>query len=263
MKLLICWALVLGCSNFSFARESGPDNGTDRVKVTFQQARVKLLELTKDIHDLSSVRALEPIYVDWSHQLVAGTDRWTLIKYYLKGTRFDFQQAPCGDQNNQTASICFFNQNPSDPYVMISLSRNLNTTVETAMAMLVHEMGHFAGEQNHFFLDGFGAELVSLLMHPKEFLFQGSTTEIVPNVFQAKQNCENGSSPQAKNLIQQAMLSIQRQCQSAGIAFTPNRVSAVLTGTIHYVQGRGYDMRVTCAIESLYSLTDPSLRRFR
>jgi hypothetical protein len=247
-------ALILSFSHLLRA-ESGPDNGTDAVKVTFQQARVKLTDLTKNITDLSSIRGLDSVYVQWSHQMNANnTDRWNLLRYYLKSFRFQYQQEPCGDKKEQTASICYFDENPVDPYVIVSLSRNFSTSVETAMVMLLHEMGHFTGEKSHQFLDGFGADLVELLMHPKELYFRTANTEIVPNVFAAKQGCENATSDQAKNLINLAKIDLMRQCQQAHVVFDIRKMSNVLSGNINYVPGRGYDMRVSCSIESLYRI---------
>jgi len=256
LKILIA-ALV--CLHFQpVAGESGPDNGTDYIKVLFAEAQTELVHLFEPLTELQ-VRDLEvdKNFQDWLLQPMrqtSGKAHWESLRSYLAEIRLSFQTEPCQDSQGRKASICYFNENPNDPYVVISLSENKHTTSQQAMAMLIHEAGHFVGEKDHLFLDQLGTQLVQALKQPKFISFTLESKETVANVFAAKQDCEKGQSPQAQNLIQESKLKLQEICQSRGRTCDFNQALLVFKGISHFEPGVGFTMEVTCQLKLGYSL---------
>jgi hypothetical protein len=235
------------------AAESGPDNGTDVVKILFAESQnelnLRLNALNKD-----QVRALEfesDIVRSWLLQdLDSPMGHWAQLKFYISNMRLAFQTAPCQDAQGRTASICFFNQDAGDPYVMISLQENRMTTPSQAMAMLIHEAGHFIGEKDHLFLDQVGVQLTKALTSPKSFSVTVSSVEVSANTFSGKQECEAGTSSQAISLRQQALLKLEEQCQTAGRHCDLQKAQLAFAGESVFQDGVGFTMKVRCELKA-------------
>ncbi len=83
----------------------------------------------------------------------------------------EYGKGGCEDPElNITHGICYYDSNPHIALVKISKDRNkklankenFQESFTKAMAMLIHEAGHFAKEYNHYLLDDLGAQLASI-----------------------------------------------------------------------------------------------------
>jgi hypothetical protein len=247
-SFLFCSAVATG--------ESGPGNGTDYVKVLFAEAQNVLNQRMSGLNQ-AQVRGLqvEESTKRWLvENLPSPNGRWSQLKFFLSNMRLAFQNAPCEDSSGRQSSICFFNQNPEDPYVMISVLENKNTTPTQAMAMLIHEAGHFTGEMNHLFLDQVGVQLVQALFAPRSFAFSLSSTELTANIFQAKRDCDEGVGDQAKHLREQALLKLAELCRNHGKDCDLTKAQTAYTGSLVYENGVGFTMKVTCELKTFLAV---------
>lgn len=254
--LLLFSLLGILLSSPSFAiDESGPGNGTDYVKVLFAQARLDLLNEVSNVDD-NAVQTynLDPDVKSWLLTIQNGQSRWSGIKYYLHAMELRYQQDPCTDFSQKPASICFFNQDPADPYVMISLQENKLTTENQAQAMLIHESGHFIGEPDHLFLDRVGVQMVAAMQAPSVLVAEENSTETVADPFTGKSGCDAGTSEQAQLLKQKLVMDLSIQCGDRKITCDTSQVQVVYTGTANFTPGVGYDMTVTCHAQASLSL---------
>jgi hypothetical protein len=250
--LILCFLLSTADS---FA-ESGPGNGTDYVKVLFAEAQNVLNQRMSGLNQ-SQVRGLqvdEPSKRWLVENLPSPNGRWSQLKFYMSNMRLAFQNAPCEDSSGRQSSICFFNENPEDPYVLISVLENKNTTPTQAMAMLIHEAGHFTGEMDHLFLDKVGVELVQSLFAPRSFAFSLASTEFTANIFQAKRDCDTGAGDQAKNLREQALIKLAELCRNHGKDCDLSRTQMAYTGSLVYENGVGFTMKVTCELKTFLAV---------
>ncbi len=255
LKQFLNATLFVLCSlagTFAVHAESGPGNGTDYVKILFAEAQNELNQRMASVN-LNQVRNLqtEPQTQTWLQEnLHSPSGRWAQLRFYLTNMRLDFQNAPCEDAVGRQSSICFYNQDPNDPYVLISIQENKHTTLTQAMAMLIHEAGHFTGEMNHLFLDQVGVQLVQALFAPRSFSFTLTSTDIVMNIFEAKRDCESGVGDQAKNLRDQALLKLSELCQNHGLTCDLHQAQMVYTGNLVYENGVGFTMKVSCELKA-------------
>jgi hypothetical protein len=244
----LCTCLLIALAPGPAGAESGPGNGTDAVKILFAEAQNKLSDLVSSVsvEDLKSTD-LDSRTRNWLQQ----DAHWDTLKFYISHIRLAFQIAACEDSQGRTSSICFYDQNPKDPYVIVSLSENKNTSSEQAMAMLVHEAGHFLGEMDHLFLDRLAVQLVHALLEPKIFSVTVSSTEIVSNVFTARDECEAGRSRQAQSLLKQAQVRLTESCQTHHKTCDLKQVITAYAGRIESEPGVGFTMKVTCELKAI------------
>lgn len=240
MKALL---LLLALAPLFARAESGPGNGTDYVKVLFAEAQFELN------------RALVPVESVEAFSLSAEAKAWlaprfTQLKTAVRTMELRFQQAPCSDGSGKPASICFFTDDGD--YVLISLEENKHTTRAQAMAMLLHEAGHFVGEADHLLLDRVGVELAQALAEPRLLLAEASSTEIVANIFEAKESCDNGTSLLAQRLRKEALLGLQRQCAERNAHCDLDRADFHYHGAQEFRDGRGFSMKVTCSVKAVW-----------
>jgi hypothetical protein len=239
--------------------ESGPDNGTDAVKIRFAEAQNRITRLMVDLAvDQIPSLGLEEKYSSWLLLEEENTDltRFESLRVFLGRMRLEFQTAPCQDSQGRTASICYFDQNPREPYVVVSLLENKETTSDQAMAMLIHEAGHFVGEKDHLFLDRLGTKLVQALLRPKAISVTVSSTESVANVFKAKEECETGKSQQAQVLLRKAQAQLLEICHSRNLDCHLDQVFLSYEGKIHQEPGVGFTMQVTCELKAVLPLAE-------
>lgn len=252
MKLILL-NLILVLATLNLNAESGPDNGTDYVKILFADAQYSLNSSLTSIEekDLKTL-GLDASTLSWLNIQVENSSRFSRIKFYLRKMDLKFQTEACTDGSGRYASICFF-RNP-EPFVLISLKENKMTTKEQAMAMLIHEAGHLTGETDHLFLDKVGVQLASALKAPKVLIVDRQNTEIVPNIFTAKEACDNGTSVQAQQLKQHTLADLQLQCSQRQLTCDLSKTNFIFQGTAVYVNGRGYTMEVSCALRAVLNL---------
>ena len=235
---------------FSARAESGPGNGTDYVKVLFAEAQY---ELNRSMISLNSPQGL-PL----DHEVRAwleAKNRFLELKNYVRKMELRFQQAPCSDVSRIPASICYFTDEPSNPYVVISVSENKMTTKDQAIAMLLHEAGHFTGEMDHLFLDRMGLQLGRALKTPRLLIADASSSEVVANIFAAKEECNRGTSQQARTLAQKVRSDLIIQCASRGVSCDIEKAQLVFQGTTHFDRGEAFDMKVLCTARGVLDLT--------
>ena len=250
MKIVLALLfLTLG----AHAGESGPDNGTDYVKVLFAEAQANVNQELAAISNFDQL-SLDTEFHNWLQgNSNSGQPRFSLLKTYLQIIELQFQLAPCKDSHGLESTICFQYQS-GKPVVLISVTHNRLTTSDQAMAMLIHEAGHFVGEMDHLFLDRLGIALVKALKQPAFIETSVQSTEIAANIFSAKSECENGTSQQAKTLAKRAHQQIAQSCSERQISCDLTNIESAFTGTIEYIQGQGFTMKVTCQLKSLLRL---------
>lgn len=245
------WTLILTLLvGLPALAESGPGNGTDYVKVLFAQARQELITELADVHS-DQVRAMN-LDADVKNWLVAvatngsATPHIEAVKAYLQILDMRFQSDSCLDSEGRGSTICF-GYDQGKPVVLVALEQNRLTTLDQAMAMLVHECGHFTGEMNHLFLDRVGVELVSQLV-PHVLSVSRSSKEISGNIFEAKARCEDGSSAQARQLLQAATQDLEANCAARRLRCDLSRATASYTGEQEWIAGQGFTMNVICIL---------------
>lgn len=248
-------ALTLISKN-TFAFESGPGNGTDYVKILFSEAQAHLVNLAEPVTVQNIKQAkLSSEFKEW---LTAGeSPRWVRLKFIIKKIDLQYQEAPCQDDRGRQSSICFL-PNLDTPTVLISRSENKLTTSDQAMAMLIHEAGHFLNEMDHLFLNDLGVSLVALLKMPRVFSFELESKEIVANVFVEKKNCETGESDLAKKLINNSYFELQQTCLTSNSSETCKSAdfSFVLDGAAEWIDGRGFTQSIICKIKARLALKE-------
>ncbi|MBI3017411.1 MAG: hypothetical protein HYY62_05395 [Deltaproteobacteria bacterium] len=152
--------LIIGISLFLSAEVFagiGAGNGTDQVATLFAQAKEKNIETLNsfDANDLVLLN-IDNEFKEWLKKEEEEQTRLLKLKIYANRMIFDFE-TPCEDGSD----ICYDNSDPRKPIVRIDKRRNENTTLSQAQAKLYHEAGHFTEENDHLFLDEFGAQMVS------------------------------------------------------------------------------------------------------
>ena len=235
---------------------SGPDNGTDYVKVVFAQARTALNAQLSGIgpEQLRSY-PMDPRSQAWLLGNGAdGRPRITALRQYLQVIELRYQPAACEDSQGRKSTICFMYGERRQPVVLVSLDLNRVTTQEQAMVMLIHEAGHFTGEMDHFFLDALGIDLVRALSRPRLLSTEQKSVEIVPNIFAAKAGCEDGSSPQARALFARARQDIAQQCADKRLTCDLSKIESAFQGEPEFLPGRGFTMRVSCTLKAMLRL---------
>lgn len=252
MRLLAALFLFFSLQTFA---ESGPGNGTDYVKILFAESQYTLLSTISSIGD-AGINNLEidSTIKAWLLANVDNTSRWQLIKYYLRTMDLQYQQEPCSDFSKKPASICFFNEAGKNPYVMISLQENKMTTKTEAMAMLIHEAGHFTKETDHLFLDHVGVALVAALQAPTLLMADAENTDTVAAVFLEKDQCDAGASNQAQLLKKQVLMDLTIQCQRKQLSCDLQKTQFVFQGIANSKPGVGFDMTVTCKVRAVLTL---------
>ena len=247
MKFLAIVCLLL--LPFASRAESGPDNGTDYVKVLFVDAQFEVnrsVALVERSH--LSTLSLSSDLREW----LSSGDRFERMKRYLKVLDLEFQKAPCSDGTGREATICFFRE--PQPRVVISLEGNRMTTRSQAMAMLVHEAGHLVGETDHGFLDRLGVELVAALGNPSVVIVDRENTENALNIFVAKAACDDGTSDQAQRAKNAAKAGIEEECGMRGLSCDPEKARYIFEGKIPWEPGVGYKMEVVCRVRAVLKL---------
>ncbi|MGZ3651370.1 MAG: hypothetical protein ACXVB9_19225 [Bdellovibrionota bacterium] len=229
--------------------QSGPGNGTDYVKVLFADAQYDVVRMLTPIDDsgLPSLGLVPEVY-GWLTGTAQGASRFTRVKYWLHEMDLRFQQEPCTDFTKRPASICFFNDE-TGPYVMVSLQENKMTTKDQAMAMLIHEAGHFTGEKDHLLLDRVGVALVQTVKLPGALFADASSSDFVANPFQATEDCEKGTGTQAKALQSQVRIQLIKQCSDRGLACEDKAISYAFQGENNF-----QEMKVTCLVRGVLNL---------
>lgn len=248
MRFLIFMSALIMAGASADARrfgESGPGNGTDYVKILFAEAQFETLRNLEGVGvtELAGL-SLSPEVRHWL------SSRISKLQPQLRRINLKFQAGPCGDAREKTASICFFRE--EEDFVLISIERNLLTTKAQAMAMLIHEAGHFLGEMDHLLLDRVGVELVGALEAPTLILADVEATEIVANVFQAKADCDSRTSESARALAARARTDLLAQCEKKRVRCADERIHTQSLGEVHFEDGKGFDMRVTCRVRAVY-----------
>ena len=154
----------------------GKGNGTDYLETLFAKARTEASSLLDSINlENLDKTGLPSRYINW---LKKPNDEFennlAALQTYISVLSLEYipyQGGGCDDPElKMTHGICYYDDNPYIARVVISKDRNkalTNTEMarenfEKAMAMLIHEAGHFAGVKNHLFLDDLGAKLAKL-----------------------------------------------------------------------------------------------------
>lgn len=247
MKLILSLTALL-CSLSSYAG-SGPGNGTDYVKVLFADAQFELNRSLVPYENADALTLSAPVSA-W-----LGGSRFTELKRYAHVMELRFQEEPCSDGSGAPASICFFTE--GGPYVIISVNENKHTTRSQAMAMLLHEAGHFTGETDHLFLDRMGVELVRVLEAPRLLVAEASETEIVANIFSAKADCEAGRSLTSQRVRKEAELRLSRQCAERNLGCGSGTVEVLYHASQEFKEGTGFSMKVTCGAKAVWRAATP------
>ncbi len=255
MKNLVLLLAIVSFCSFVRADQSGPGNGTDYVKVLFAEAQYNLLKSSVSINDAELAELpLAKELKDWLSQMQGSETRFAVLKRYLRTMELRFQSEPCTDFTKRPASICFFDDEPLNPYVVISLEENKLTTREQAAAMLIHEAGHFVGEKDHLFLDRLGVQLENVLRTPNVLIAEAQSKELVANPFAAKEACDAGQSAQAKMLKAQVSAQLVEQCRVHNLACDLEKIEFTSFGETHFEPGIGIDMNVRCSVRGLLNL---------
>jgi hypothetical protein len=261
MRTLLVYAISLLTFLFSASLlyangdQSGPGNGTDYVKVLFAEAQYDVVRALTPLNDASLAGlGLPAETLNWLTGKSQGDTRFARIKYWLRRMDLRFQDGPCGDGSGKEATICYFFTPTNDPYVVISVNLNRMTTKDQAMAMLIHEAGHFAGEPDHLLLDRVGVSLVAATKVPSSLFADASSTEVSVNPFQGKADCDAGQGDQAKNLRNQAKFNLLAQCTQRDLTCDPAKIQFAYQGTNEYEDGSGFQMKVTCLVRAILPL---------
>ena len=247
---IAAFVFLFSASLLQAARDqSGPGNGTDYVKVLFADAQYDVVRMLTPIDDQSLPSlGLSDEVQSWLLGSAQDEFRINRVKYWLHQMDLRFQQEPCTDFTNLPASICFF-KDESGPYVMISLKENKMTTKDQAMAMLIHEAGHFTGETNHLLLDRVGVALVHAVKMPGSLFADATSSDIVANPFQATDDCEKGNGAQVKALKGQVRIALLKQCSDRGITCDDKKISYAFQGENNF-----QEMTVTCLVRGVLNL---------
>jgi hypothetical protein len=234
---------------YAFPDQSGPGNGTDYVKILFADAQYDVIRMVTPVDNdgLKGLGLSNEVY-DWLSGQAQSDSRFNRVKYWLHTMDLRFQQEPCTDFTKLPASICYFND-AANPYVMISLQENKMTTKDQAMAMLIHEAGHFTGEPDHLLLDRVGVALVQTLKLPGSLFADASSSDIVANPFQATDDCEKGTGTQAKALKAEVRITLLKQCSDRGVVCNDKKISYAFQAENAFQQ-----MKVTCLVRAVLQL---------
>lgn len=252
MKLILALALLGAASLPAFARSagSGPGNGTDYVKVLFADAQFELNRALVGVENPGEFALSAPVAAWLKSRAADGEGRFAGLRRYVRTMELRFQDEPCSDGSGKPASICFFTE--GGPYVMISVQENKQTTRDQAMAMLLHEAGHFTGEMDHLFLDRMGVELTGALKSPHLLFGEASDTEIVANIFSAKEECEAGTSALARRVRQEANLDLARRCEEKRSDCRSGSTEYIFHGVQEFKEGTGFTMKLTCQVKAIW-----------
>jgi hypothetical protein len=237
------------------AIESGPGNGTDYVEVLFADAKVKVNKLLESISNEGINKlSIDNLYKDWLSHDINGNSRLFLMKFYSKKIKYVFQSLPCSDDFGKLSGICFYIQDINNPIVIISKERNIHTTLEQAMIMLLHEIGHFTGELNHLFLDEFSAEIVTAINTTPTFQIvkvEDTTSEVYASIFKGKEECDKGVSELAKLVKSNVENKMRVYCLENNLKCDLENAIFTYTGTMNRRAGVGYDMSVSCRVQGV------------
>jgi hypothetical protein len=244
--------LMAATTTLAFS-ESGPGNGTDYVKVLFADAQY---EANRSLAPLESTQSLslDPTTRRWLDEQQGDSTRFTRLKSYLRKIELRFQQDPCSDESRLPASICFYNEDPANPYVIVSLGENKLTSKDQAVAMLLHEAGHFTGEKDHLFLDRMGVQLAQALKAPSFLIADAESSEVVSNIFAAKDGCDRGTSAQALALAQRLKTDLRLQCGGRPLGCNVEKAQLLFQGSTSLDRGGSFDMKVRCAARAVLDL---------
>lgn len=261
-KRALAFFLAVFLPSVSLARwidESGPGNGTDYVKVLFAEAAlndVRLFQRTS----LQTLKdsTLPPDIKNWLLNRGRESTRFEKLQTVLQNIELRFQSDFCSDETRKPATICaLVNTMGSTQYpVVISLENNRLTTPQQAMAMLIHEAGHFIGESDHLYLDRVGVELVQQ-MKPRPLIIQDAdSTVFAVNPFLSQEECNQGISSQALSLRAEVQRQIVERCLTQGINgidCQPSRIQWIFTGEPEFIVGRGFTSRLKCHARGVLS----------
>ncbi len=255
-KLKIFFLVLSSCFFISgFAIESGPGNGTDYVEVVFADAKVKVGKLLDSIsNEEMNKLEIDDLYKDWLSRDINGNTRLFLMKFYSKKIKYIFQSQPCSDDYGKLSGICFYNQDTNNPIVIISKERNINTTLEQAMIMLLHEIGHFTGEMNHLFLDEFSAEIVAAKNSTSSYQIvkeEDFTSQVYASIFNGKEECDKGVSEQAKLVKSSVENKLRIYCLENNLKCDFENAIFTFAGTMNWKTGVGFDMSVSCRVQGV------------
>lgn len=184
LLFLLCFLTPL-----SVIAADGKGNGTDFLETLFAKAKVMASENLNSI-DVADIKYL-PIskrnkkwlskdHPDFDTNLEA-------LQVYISSLSISFKEfgeGGCEDpDSDNTHGICFYDDDPRISKVIISKDRNtallahlndqdtelidytdvqINKSLQLAMAMLIHEAGHFVGEKHHIKLDNLGAQIAAI-----------------------------------------------------------------------------------------------------
>lgn len=146
--------------NLSAAFAGGIDkvgNGADRIEALFIKAQIDVSFILNSIQmeKIDSLKISES-----SKNWLKTQNNLSLLQFFEQKMTLFFQDPPC-NEGGMPRSTSFDNSNPDKPVVCVSISYNQMTTIEQAEALIIHEAGHFVGEQNHTFLSALGVELAN------------------------------------------------------------------------------------------------------
>ncbi len=139
---------------------SGTSGGGDRVEPLFIQAQKDAISILASIH-LEQVAQL-PIQDYFKSWLKEG-DRLQKIQFYSDAMSLNFQEEPF-IEDGRPRGTGFDATDPNNPKMIISRTLNTQTSPDQAIALAIHEAGHFTGEMNHLFLSRLGVALEQMAL---------------------------------------------------------------------------------------------------
>lgn len=158
MALITCLTLSqLAPLNVQADIGPGGGNGGDNVEPLFINAKKETVSLLNEITtaDVDSLNIDEP-YKNW----LKTASNLSHLQFYANAMKLSFQDRPCNEKK-QPRSTSYSSSKNGDSVMCISYSYNRATTSEQAIALVIHEAGHFVGEKDHIFLSSLGAQLSS------------------------------------------------------------------------------------------------------
>ncbi|MGK5088687.1 hypothetical protein WDW86_14105 [Bdellovibrionota bacterium FG-2] len=121
----------------------------------FIQAKKDAAGILNSIHfDRIDYLPIQDYFKTWLKE----GDRLSKIQFYADAMTLNLQEEPFME-DGLPRGTGFDSSDPNDPKLIVSRTLNTQTSPDEAIALVIHEAGHFTGEMNHLFLSRLGVQL--------------------------------------------------------------------------------------------------------